>query len=314
VVTQFIASREMADLLDERIGLRKRFDHDGVDPFSAMRRGASEEEFATYWQTMVDPYFDLTTGSIRVIVRAFTPQDSLDIANAVIAIARKRVSDLFDQSRSNVLLASEVDVRGAEMRVLETRKKLETLRQAEHVYDPQQRVAAVSLTGDKLREDMTMQEAMLRQLQAGNVDPSLPAAVVIKSRIEADKAQLDKLQASITGSAFEASSSANASQKASGAGPKNAPELNAVVTRFLEAQSEEEFAEKAYQNAMAELDTEKSMIAREQLFLVNFVQPQLPQMSNYPNRWRSIAVAAAFALLIWAIAALVLQSIRDHVA
>jgi capsular polysaccharide transport system permease protein len=293
VVTQFVTSREMADLLDKQIGLRKRFNDSNLDFWSKLDPKAQEEAFATYWQNMVYAYFDLTTGAIDVQVRAFTPKDSLDIANAVINNATKRISDMRDQARNDELRGARDELAATEQRVIKTRAALHEIRNRENIFDPQERVGAITTTADKLRDDIAGMEAEARALGT-TMTPDSPAMTVLRNRIAASKAQLKQVEAEITNNDTD-----------NGV-------LTAVVNRFNEANAEESFAETAYQGALQSLELARNTADREQLFLVNFVKPSLPQTSIYPDTGKSIATVAAFALVIWLMICILIQSIRDH--
>ena len=43
-----------------------------------------------------------------------------------------------------------------------------------------------------------------------------------------------------------------------------------------------------------------------------FHPPSLPEEALYPHRWRSLGVITLIAFAIWAIGALAVQSVRDH--
>jgi len=293
VVTDFMTSRNMADFVDKKIGLRGRFDAGNLDFLSRLDPKASEEKFVSYWQTMIDSYFDLTTGGIYVKVRAFTPQDSLDIAKAVIEAADKRVSDMRDQARADELRGAKAEVAASEARVVRSRKELRDLRDKEAVFDPAHNVAAVSATADKLRDDMAEMEAEARALGVTMAADS-PAMLVLQNRIAADKAQLKQVEGQITD------------------GGKSDNVLAAVVNRFNEAQAEEGFAEQAYQSALQALETAIAAADREELFLVTYVEPSKPEVSVYPDKWKGIGAAIAFAMVAWLLTIIVIQSVRDH--
>ena len=293
VVTQFAASREMADMLDTQIGLRKKYTGDSLDFWSKLNEKAPEETFTAYWQTMVDPYFDITTGAIDIKVRAFTPQDSLDIANAIIENAMKRVSDTRDQSRKDELRGAQSDLAEAERRVSQARVELRQLRERENIFDPQQRVVSVSTTADKLRDDIATMQTEIRALSA-TMAHDAPTILVLQNRIAASTAQLKQVEAEIT-------------DKGQSAGA-----LTSVVNRFNEISAKASFAETAYQSALQALAIARTTADREQLFLVNYVKPSMAELSVYPDKFRSIATVFAFSLAAWFLATILIASLRDH--
>ena len=244
---------------------------------------------------MIDGYFDLTTGAILVKVRAFSPQNSLAIANAVIDAAIARVSEMREQARADELRGAESDLAKAEARVTKTRQELNDIRDREGMFDPQQRVGAVSSTGDFLRNDIAQVQALLRA-DSQLMSPNAPTLPVLRQRIAAEQEQLRQIDASIA--------SKGRSDKSG--------DLSAVVHRFNEAQSVENFAELAYQNAQQSLDVARTTADREQLFLVNYVKPSRPQISLYPNKTKAIGTIGAFSFIAWFIMIIAIASLREH--
>ena len=293
VVTQFVSSREMAEMLNKQIGLRAKFSGSNLDFWSKLDQKAPAETFATYWQNMVDPYFDLTSGAIDIKVRAFAPQDSLDIANAVIQSAMQRISETRDQARKDELRGAQSDLAVAERRVTLARKELRDIRDREHIYDPTQRVTAVQTTADKLRDDIAGMQTVARSLSTTMAKDS-PTMLVLLNRIEASKEQLKQVESEITNNDIN----------------KNV--LTGVVNRFNEVNAAESFAEAAYQTASQALLVATTTADREQIFLVNYVKPSIPELSIYPEKVKSIATVFAFALVAWILATLLIESIRDH--
>jgi capsular polysaccharide transport system permease protein len=90
------------------------------------------------------------------------------------------------------------------------------------------------------------------------------------------------------------------------------PALSQTLGAYEALEAERKFAELAYQHALEGLDRARDNADRQHIYIASFVPPSLPESSLYPHRWRSIGVVALVAFAIWAIGALILQSIRDH--
>jgi energy-coupling factor transporter ATP-binding protein EcfA2 len=90
------------------------------------------------------------------------------------------------------------------------------------------------------------------------------------------------------------------------------PALSQTFGSYETLEAEHRFAEAAYQHALEALDKARDTADRQQIYIASFVPPSLPEEALYPHRWRSLGVIALVAFAAWAIGALALQSIRNH--
>jgi capsular polysaccharide transport system permease protein len=88
--------------------------------------------------------------------------------------------------------------------------------------------------------------------------------------------------------------------------------LSRVMGSYERLESERAFAEKAYQHALEALDRSRTTADRQQVYISGFVQPSLPEEPLYPRRLRSVLVVLLISCTVWAIGAVTVQSIRDH--
>jgi capsular polysaccharide transport system permease protein len=93
---------------------------------------------------------------------------------------------------------------------------------------------------------------------------------------------------------------------------QSAPALSQSLGSYDALEAEHKFAEAAYQHTLESLDRARDNADRQQLYIASFVPPSLAEEALYPRRWRSLGVVALLAFAVWAIGALAVQSIRDH--
>lgn len=300
IVTQFIASRAIVDQLDPKIDLRRMFSTPAADWWARLWLPATAEQLVYYWQNHVDPFYDTSTGTIVVRVRAFTPDDALRLARAIVASSEKLINELSGRARHDALDYAEADVAAAETRLKAALAAIRGFRDKEGMIDPGQTASADTTLATKLRDDLLKANSEMATLSAYMRDDA-PAMRVLKARIKSLETQQHLLAHEMTASPAPAPAPAAAP-----------PALSRELGSYEALDAERKFAEAAYEHALEALDRARDNADRQHIYIESFVPPSLPQSSLYPRRWRSLGTVALIAFAIWAIGSLAVQSIRDH--
>ena len=300
IVTQFIASRAIVDELDPKLDLRRLFSPPQADGWARLWLPASIEQLVYYWQNQVDPFYDNSTGTIIVRVRAFTQDDALRLAQAVVASSERLINDLSARSRHDALDYADAEVATAETRLKTALAAIREFRDKEGMIDPGKAADANTALATKLRDDLLKANAELATLKAYMRDDA-PAVRVLAARIRALETQQRGLAHEMTAD--------TAPQTVS---PAPAPVLSQELGSYEALDAERKFAEAAYQHALEGLDRARDNADRQHIYIESFVPPSLPQSSLYPHRWRALGTIALIAFAVWAIGGLAVQSIRDH--
>jgi capsular polysaccharide transport system permease protein len=301
IVTQFIASRAIVDELDPKLDLRRMFSTSAADWWARLWLPATAEQLVYYWQNQVDPFYDTSTGTIVVRVRAFAPGDALRLAQAIVASSERLINDLSTRARHDALDYAEADVAAAETRLKAALAAIREFRDKEGMIDPGQAASADTTLITKLRDDLLKANSELSTLSAYMRDDA-PAVRVLKARIKSLETQQHLL-------AHEMTASTAASSPAPAPTP---PALSHELGSYEALDAERKFAEAAYEHALEALDRARDNADRQHIYIESFVPPSLPESSLYPHRWRSFGTVALIAFAIWAIGGLAVQSIRDH--
>jgi capsular polysaccharide transport system permease protein len=255
----------------------------------------SIEQLVRYWQGQVDPFYDNSTGTIIVRLRAFTPDDALRLAQAVVASSERLINNLSARARSDAVSHAETEVATAERRLTAALDKIRAFRDQSGLIDPGKTADATALLATKLRDDLLKANSQLATLKTFMRDDAPPIRVL--------KARIRSLETEERGLAHEMTATGN--QPA-------APALSQTLGSYEALEAEHKFAEAAYQHALEGLDRARDNADRQQLYIASFVPPSLPEQALYPHRWRSSGIVALIAFAVWAIGALAVQSIRDH--
>ena len=73
-----------------------------------------------------------------------------------------------------------------------------------------------------------------------------------------------------------------------------------------------EFADKQLGVALAELESARAEALQKQLYLETLVQPNLPDQAMEPKRVRSMFTVLVLSIVVWAVASIIIASIREH--
>jgi capsular polysaccharide transport system permease protein len=298
VVAQYIASRAIVDELDPALDLRRLFSPRAADWWARLWLPASIEQLVYYWRGQVDPFFDTSTGTLTVRVRAFSPGDSLKLAQAIVASSERLVNELSVRARRDAVGYAESEVAAAENRLKAALAAIQEFRDRQGMIDPGKTADATATLATKLRDDALKANSELAMLKAYMHDDA-PAIRVLKARIRSLETQQRTLSREIT-----APSAAQV--------PSPVPALSQAIGSYEALDAERKFAEAAYQHALEALDRARDNADRQHIYIESFVPPSLPETSLYPHRWRAVGTVALVAFAIWAIGGLAAQSIRDH--
>lgn len=294
IIADYIATRQFVDELDSKVGLRAMMSRPEGDFWARLPADAPVESLVNHWRSVVNSRFELSTGILSVRVRAFTPEDSYRLAEAVIDGSERLANDLTARGRQDFVRFAEVELKGAERRLQAAREALSAFRVSEGVVDPIRTATNNADLIAKLRTDLTALRAEASAL-AASMDAGAPPMQTINRRIRATEQQLQSVEAD----------SMRNGRTANG-------DMAGLLSRFAALEAEQTFAEKSYSAALEALHNARSVADRQQVYLATYVRPALPQSPQYPHRPQSIALAAGLALLAWLIGTLLVLGVRDH--
>jgi capsular polysaccharide transport system permease protein len=301
VVTSYISSRAMVEQLERTIDLRNAYSSTSIDWWARFRKDKPIEKFTDYWEKMADTSIAFPSGIVTLTVRAFTPEDTKRIADAVIKQSEDLINDLNDRMRNDTLRASERDMQQASQDLGKARIQMEYERNAEGLIDVGQTSNALTdliagLQGDLLKAQQDY------QTELRYVREDAPQMKVLNSRITAMQSQLEQMKAQLT-LQTEQSVSATADKALSG-----------KMTKFAELDLEERIAEKRYEVSVAAVEAARIMSERRTLYLHEVVAPAQPEDAKYPKRWLSVGMTFLGSLIAWAAAVGAMSFVRNHMA
>ena len=291
VVTDYINSPQAIADVGRDVDLRTIFSKPDVDFWSRLAPGVTPEGLNAYWSGMVWAYFDLISGNVSVSVRAFTPKDSLELAQALIASSDQMFRKLNIQAQQDFVRLADENVKRAEQQLAKARQAVLEFREKSGLVDPDRTAQAGSAIVDDLRKQLAGFQAHYASIHS--VSPKSPNLAALNSQMMALENQIKNQEQQLGASATKAVTAE-------------------TLGRYQSLDLERQFAEKQYTEALGLRNQVYLTAQNQQSYLALFVEPTLPQTSRYPDRPRAIASVVLAAAAAWFIGMLITYGIRDH--
>jgi capsular polysaccharide transport system permease protein len=290
VVTDYINSAQAVADVRRDVDLRAVYAKPGVDLWSRLEPDVSPEGLKAYWNEMVWAHFDLISGNVSVSVRAFTPQESLKLAQTLIAASNEMFRRLNSQAQQDFVRLADENLTRAQQQLTAARQALLAFRNKSGLVDPDKTAQASSAIVDDLRRQLAGIQAQYATTRAAS--PNSPTLAPLKSQIEALEGQI-KNRDPLGSSAVSAVS------------PK-------ILEQYQSLDLDRQFAEKQYTDALGLRDQAYLTAQNQQSYLALFVEPTLAHTSLYPDRPRAIMTVFLAAAAAWFVGLLLTYAVRDH--
>ncbi|MEQ8389562.1 MAG: hypothetical protein RIB30_01090 [Thalassospira sp.] len=300
IVTDYLQSQSVLEDLPDDLDLQTIFNRESSDFLFSMGRDLPVEDRLSYWNDMVDVSFDATSGVIQVEVRSFRPEDSVEIAKAVLKRSEILVNQLSEANRRETVRFAEESVARAEARLKAIRKQMLAYRNETQEVSPEEnaKLAAEMIAG--LDQQRANREAEKKSLMS-YLDEDSPRIRLLNQQIEALEGQISSARERL-GSGISPSGSTGTNRTA----------LSFRLADYSELALEEEFAQQLYVTSLASLETARQEADGKHLYLATFIQPTLSEDAQYPHRF--LYSLAMFLLLAgaWSVVVLMYYNVRDR--
>lgn len=291
-VRDYILSRDMLSRLDKEHGFIKHFKDARQDWFSRLSPSAGLEESYAFYKNHVYAEYDSTSGSITVKVRAFDAGTAQTFARSIVTYSEEMVNKLSDRERHDRTAYAESDVKRAEVRLTDARKRLVALQKEHSDFSPLQTATSTMEIRTKIEGELARARAELMQKKAYMQDDA-PQVLAAEAVVNSLSAQVSAENRRLVD-------------------PGKPEGLGTSLADFEAAMVEKEFSQKAYQGAMANLEAARADADRQHRYLAVIATPSSPDQSTYPHRVRSILTAFLLSFLLMGVGSLVSAAIREH--
>jgi capsular polysaccharide transport system permease protein len=293
IVTSYIRSRAIVDDLNAKIDVRKIFRRPEADFWARLKRNASIDELADYWNSMVATYIDAPSGIVTLQVRAFRADDAVALAKSVLELSEMLVNRISDRARHDAMEMSEKEVRRTYEMTQAALTELRQFRDSSGIIDPAQAGTEIGkLLLPLLTEKIRLEGDLF--VASRDLDDSAPTIKALKNRLETVEQQITALKGRLTNT------------------DDSGKTISASLAKFEEIDLQRQFAEKLYALAQADLDRARLRAARQSVYLTVFVPPSLPEDSRYPRRVAFPILILVGLAIVWSIGGMIFASVEDH--
>jgi len=296
VLYEYIQSQDLVQNIDRDLDLKAMFGKAWPgDPVFAFDPSGTIEDLVDQWEDQVRVLYDAGTGIITVRVQAFTPEDATAIATAVFDRSSKLVNDISSIAREDMTRYTREELDRAVERLKQARQDLTAFRLRSRIVDPQADLQGQMGVLNTLQAQLaeTLVELDLLRESVRENDPRVTQA---ERRIDAIRRRIEDERNKFT---------ENANDPA-------AENYATLMAEFERLSVDLQFAEEAYRTALAAHDSAVAEAQRQSRYLAAHIRPTHAEKSEFPRRWMLLGLTGLFALLTWAVGALVYYSIRDR--
>ncbi|HJU15577.1 MAG TPA: hypothetical protein VJ770_03830 [Stellaceae bacterium] len=291
-VADFIMSRDAVKKLEHNDDLRAIFGRPEGDFVTRFPNAFGRTDFEALYQHyghFVTVETDARTGVTTVQVKAYRAKDAQKLTEALLGYSEQLVNQLNERARRDALATAQREVARVERHIAEIQDRLTAYRVKQKMVDPK----TASMGVLQLIEKMTAAEANARAQLAEllRASPNSPQLPLVRTRIES----LDNLIA-------------RERTKLSG----QTGSVVATMTEYEHLVMQRELAEKALASAFTSLEAARLEAQRQQAYLERVAQPNLPDYPLYPESVLDFSLVVASCLLVYALAWLLVASVREH--
>lgn len=298
IVTNYIGSRAAIEAMQKIVDLNGAYTDERIDFISRFGKDKPVEKFIRYWQDMHSATIALPSGFVTLKVRAFSPREAYDIANAALKVSETLVNDMNKRVIDDTMRTAQQELERATQRLTRARLAVERARNSEGLLDANKAGdALVSLINEVKSSLLAMQQEY--QTKSRFVSVNAPQLKVLKERIDATSRQIAELESRLT--ATRSSVPADAT-------------IAASITRFAELDLERQIAERLYAGAAASVELARVVADQRRIYLNAFVRPSLPEEPQYPRRILSSFLSVLGYLSAWATIWGLFTVMRNHMA
>lgn len=296
VLYAYIQSQQIVERIQEQLDIRAHFSENwGIDPVFSIWPDASIEDLLWFWGRIMRVSYDQASGLMDVQIRANSAEYAQELARLVVHESEEMINQLNAQARRDSMANANLDLDAALERLRSAREELASFRVRTQIVDPQAdiqgRMGVINNLQQQLAQALVDHDLLL-QTTAEN-DPRMRQAErrieVIQDRIASERLNFATQDVTVFDTDY--------------------PRLIAQYESLIVNQ---EFAERTYTAALTALDSARSNVERQNLYLATYVRPTLAQSAEYPQRILLVALAAIFLTLTWAATTLIYYSLRDR--
>jgi len=250
------------------------------------------ERLLDYYNSMVVPEYDTSSGITTLRVRAFRATDARDIAAELLGLSEGLVNKLNQRLQEDSLRVAREEVERAEGRVNGTQARITAFRERERQLDPGRSSAMTVETIGRLEGQLIQARAEMTEAQTFARGDN-QRLLQLRNRVEALTRQVADERQRL------ASANTGVTQQ---------------VGEFELLSTERDLARIQLGAANAAMERALADAQRQQIFILRLVEPNLAERPLYPKATQSVLYLFICLSVAYGIATLLLAGMREHAA
>lgn len=291
-VIDFVRSRSALQKLASETPVKQIYGGKGIDFLSTFPLPWQQDAFEDlydYYKTKVNIGRDTDTGLIVLRTQAFTPADARTLNERLLRQSEALVNELNERARRRAIAEAESRVVEAEQRVARARRALAVYRNKAQLVDPLAQATGVVEIANRLISERAALEAQLSTLQRLTPDhPSIPS---LRQRITSLTQEIDQQTARVVG------------------GPGT---ISGKLPAYEALALEQEFAAQLLVITRTSLEQARTESLKQQFYLERVVNPNEPDLAEYPHALRNVLTILGFSLCLYFIIWMFVVGILEH--
>ena len=285
IVVNYLQSSGIVAELEHTVALGKRFSRDDVDWLSRFPANNSFEKLVKYWRHQIKLNVENPSGIITIKVSAFSPDDTLAIAKAVVAASENMINAMSRRAVQDATAEAESELERAQRRLQEVRIALQNLRKSQSTLDPRRTADGINKLAAELRVERARLEEDASAAKRSNIEESAPPMQLLRIKIEVISNQISDLDRLVTATADT----------------KSAPTISDKMTSFDQLETDHNIAEKQYTAALQTFERARINAESKKVYVATFAPPLLPHDVSWPSHRLLLTLlsAAAVAVTYW---------------
>lgn len=289
---QFIHSLDLLNRLDQKLRLRAHYQQAHGDPLYRLPPDADQERLLEYYRARVELGFDDLSSLLTVRVQGFDAAFAQALGAAILAESERFVNDFSQRVAREQLAFSSGELERATGLLQQAKAKLLAFQTRHQMLDPISQARAAGTLTAELQATLSRQEAELRNAQTYLNQDSYQVRA-LRSQVESTRAQI-------------------ALERNRATSGRSGEQLNQLAAEFQELTLQAGFAEDNYKLALAAVENARIDTSRKIKSLIVIEPPSRPQSAVYPRRLYNIVTMLVAAILLYGIARLAIETIREH--
>lgn len=294
MLKEYILSRSALEDVGKDLDIDQMFSCSKGGLFQCIKPSMSIEKKVELWRKYINVGVDSSTGIVQIYSKAFTPNESLALMEALQTKSDIWVNNISDQAQEDALSFAKKETLSAEKEFLQAQSDLDAFRENKKQLDLKTTLASRMQIVAGIEQQLAAEEAEYSALRS-YMRSDAPEVIAKRSVINSLKLQLNKQNKMLLN---EKSNDDKPTAK--------------LISSYELLNMKLEIARKKYESMLSSLELARAEASKKQRFLVQIVRPSLPEEATEPDRLIAIFKVFLASILVYLIGGLLLDSVKEH--